>query len=118
MLPAGLPGWNGSGRPADGAVIRRCWRLQRHPSSANAAMAGQLVGQSLHATDAPRTQRDARALHRKKPGDRLASPLLAPVMTTTIPSMLLLMILTPACHEPLRDRSSAPASRGTEPPAP
>src|SRR5712692_4845447 len=31
------------------------------------------------------------------------SPLLAPVMTTTFPSMLLLIILTPACHA---DRSA------------
>src|SRR5438876_12156646 len=38
------------------------------------------------------------------------SPLLAPVMTTTFPSMLLLMMLTSPCHpSALTDRSFAPA---------
>src|SRR5512132_3120021 len=74
MLPTGLPGWNGSSGPAARAVIRCRRRLQRHPSSATAATAGQLVGQLADAIDGLRIQRDARALYRKETGPSPRQP--------------------------------------------
>ena len=64
--------------------------------------AGQLGCQQLEAIDAPRTQHELAPCAERSRAVASPSPLLAPVMTTTFPSILLLIYLPPKPFDPVR----------------